>query len=395
MNISDPSTVGVVARDLFAAILGLCVGSFLNVLALRSVKEESLFKPPSTCPHCKERIAVYDLIPVVSYLALNGKCRNCQAQIHWMYPFVEVFTACTFVILLHVYGPDFKFEPVFMDYGNLIGMCVFCSTLIAVCITDFREKLIPHEITYPSMLLGIAYSAVVRDDLQGALVGIGISYMLFDFLAFYGLKFYVAIYGDPDDPEEKKKKVLFDRDREGMMVTGPDPDIHIHHTLYSSPTTENLESGISETDGEDDEEFSVMGGGDAVLSAVISAWLGVQMLGVALLIGFLVGTVMGATYLIYEMYKADVLKNSARPALIGAAIVVVLVEGMLWLLKSVSVGVTLNLPYLQLGLAAAVGGALMGVLRSGHSVSKPFPFGPALAVGAVAAMALKPMIFPP
>lgn len=385
----DPLVSSSVGRDALAAVIGLCVGSFLNVLALRSLKEQSLLRPPSSCPNCQHRIEIYDLIPVVSYFALGGKCRHCRAPISWMYPFVEAFTACTFVVLLHIYGPSFDAVPTFMDYGNLIGMAIFSCTLIAICITDFREKLIPHEITYPSMLLGIAYSGIVRNDMSGALIGIGISYILFDFLAFYGLKFYIWRYGDPDDPEERKKRILLDRDREGLFESGPDPDMHIHHSLYHS------DARYRETAAEDDEEeFTVMGGGDAVLSAVMASWLGFQALGVALLVGFLAGTVMGSAYLFYEMYKAKILKQCIRPALLHMAFVVALVEGMLLFLRYLSQGITMNLPYLQLGLLAAVGGAMLGVLKSGHEVQKPFPFGPALAFGAVVAMATKNMIFP-
>ncbi len=385
----DPLVESPVARDALAAVVGLCVGSFLNVLALRSLKEQSLLRPPSSCPNCEHRIEFYDLVPVVSYLLLNGRCRHCRAPISWQYPFVEAFTACTFVVLLHLYGPNFNAYPTFMDYGNLIGMATFCCTLIAICITDFREKLIPHEITYPSMLLGIAYSGIVRNDMSGALIGIGISYILFDFLAFYGLKFYVWRYGDPDAPEEKKKRILLDRDREGLLETGPDPDKHIHHTLYCGDRR-NGESGRDD----DEEEFTVMGGGDAVLSAVMASWIGFQLLGVALLVGFLAGTVMGSVYLFYEMYKAKILKECIRPALIHMVIVVALVEGMLLFLRYLSQGVTMQLPYLQLGILAAVGGAMLGVLKSGHEVQKPFPFGPALAFGALVALATKPMIFP-
>ncbi|MBI2810933.1 MAG: hypothetical protein HYX67_08915, partial [Candidatus Melainabacteria bacterium] len=145
---------------------------------------------------------------------------------------------------------------------------------------------------------------------------------------------------------------------------------------------------------DDDEEFTVMGGGDAVLSAVMASWIGFQLLGVALLVGFLAGTVMGSVYLFYEMYKAKILKECIRPALIHMVIVVALVEGMLLFLRYLSQGVTMQLPYLQLGILAAVGGAMLGVLKSGHEVQKPFPFGPALAFGAVVALATKPMIFP-
>jgi len=384
----EPLVNSSIGRDVLAAVVGMCVGSFLNVLALRTVKEQSLIWPPSTCPNCHQRIKIYDLVPVFSYLLLNGKCRQCRQPIHWVYPFVEVFTACTFVVLLHMYGPNFNAQPTFMDFGKLIGMATFCSTLIAICITDFREKLIPHEITYPSMLLGIAYSAIVRNDLQGAMIGIGVSYILFDFLAFYGLQYYIWRYGDPDDPEEKRKAILLDRERDGIFLTGPDPDRHIHHTLYSAPRA------VEDEMFDDDDEFSVMGGGDAVLSAVMASWLGLQALAIALMVGFLTGTVMGAVYLFYEMYKAKILKECIRPTLFWMALVVGFVEAMLFVAKSLCNGFYIELPFLQLGIIAAIGGALLGVLKSGHDVSKPFPFGPSLAFGAVVALATKSMIFP-
>ncbi len=382
----DILTYSSFGRDLLAAVLGLCVGSFLNVLALRSLAEQSLISPPSSCPECKHQIEFYDLLPVASYLMLNGKCRHCGKPIHWQYPLVEVFTAATFVILLHQFGPNDAASATFAVWGKLLGMTIFSCTLIAVCITDFREKLIPHEITYPSMLLGIIYSGVVVGDVSSALIGIGISYMLFDFLAFYGLKLYITIYGDPDNPEEHKKKVLFDRDREGLIVTGADQDIDLH--------IDHVFDITDEPEDHADEQFEVMGGGDAVLSAVIAAWLGVQSLALALLVGFLAGTVMGASYLIYEMYRGKLLKTCIRPAAIGIVIMVSLVEALMLFLKNVIPDPTINMPWLQLGAAAAACGALLGILRAGHGVSKPFPFGPPLAFGAVVAMFCKTIFFP-
>ena len=98
-------------------------------------------------------------------------------------------------------------EPVKLLY--LGGMIFFACTLIAITVTDFKEKLIPHEITYPSMLIGIAFSALVRQDLLGAMAGIGASYILFDFLAFYGLKVYLHMHGGNKD-DSLPEKVLVD-----------------------------------------------------------------------------------------------------------------------------------------------------------------------------------------
>jgi prepilin signal peptidase PulO-like enzyme (type II secretory pathway) len=119
------------ARDVLLAVIGLFVGSFLNVLALRSLKEQSIIFPPSHCPNCDHRLGIMDLVPVLSYLMLRGRCRYCHQPISWQYPIVEVLTAAAFVILIRYFG--FTVEGV--------GMVIFACTLIAVCVTDFREKL--------------------------------------------------------------------------------------------------------------------------------------------------------------------------------------------------------------------------------------------------------------
>ncbi|MGH9549130.1 MAG: prepilin peptidase, partial [Terriglobales bacterium] len=120
-------------KDVVAGLVGLCVGSFLNVLALRSLEEKSIFWPPSSCPQCKTRLWLLDMIPVVSWLALKGKCRHCSKPISWHYPVVELLTAVAFIAVLRVF--DWTFEG--------FGMVFFACVLIAVCVTDFREKLIP------------------------------------------------------------------------------------------------------------------------------------------------------------------------------------------------------------------------------------------------------------
>ena len=232
-------------------ILGNCVGSFLNVLALRSLKEQSVIWPPSYCPNCQHRLSPLDNVPVISWLLLRGKCRYSSAPIHWQYPVVEVVTGIIFAsiafeflvlqinvpsnftekiwsavpmwrdrtaqpdILLWLgavfqgHAPDlFAYIqnahaltapaviplPDFQKYGLALHCFIFASVLIAVTVTDFKEKLIPHEITYPAMIVGILLSTVVRGDFFGTMTGIGASYIIFDFMAFYGLKIYLATH---------------------------------------------------------------------------------------------------------------------------------------------------------------------------------------------------------
>jgi prepilin signal peptidase PulO-like enzyme (type II secretory pathway) len=368
-------------RDVVVALFGLCVGSFLNVLALRSLQEKSLFWPPSHCPKCEHRLGLMDLLPVVSWFALGGKCRYCKAPISWQYPFVEFITAVSFLIILHH----------FVSPIDIIGMMVFASTLIAVCVTDFREKLIPHEITYPAMLLGIIYSFTCQSfsggdqplkiphDVMGSLAGIGISYMLFDFLAFYGLKLYSRVHGDPNKlPQDEADETAAD-----------DVDDEIDTTF-----------DIRSETPQDYEEFEVMGGGDAVLSAVIAAWLGLSRLGTALIFGFLAGTVIGALYLVHELYKQKLLRQCIKPSLIGMAAIVAFIESFLYLWTVISPNFSIHvnffdMPWWQFGIIGLCAGSLTGVVVVGSRSSKPFPFGPALAAGAVVAMFYDPYTIPP
>jgi prepilin signal peptidase PulO-like enzyme (type II secretory pathway) len=202
--------------------------------------------------------------------------------------------------------------------------------------------------------------------------------MFFDFLAFYGLKFYLWQHKDEN---LKDKKVLFDRDKESMMVVGPDDEVdaHLDHVF-------SLDDGTSEKT-EEEEEFEVMGGGDAVLAAVIAAWLGWETLIVALIIGFMAGAVMGSCYLAHEMYLQKTIKKCLVPCLTYMAIGIILIEGYLQFINAVTVYTKPELVhYLAYGAIGGVCGGVIGVLRSGSHISKPFPFGPALAVGAAVAM---------
>lgn len=350
MSIPDNPPIQVLAL-----VLGLIVGSFLNVLALRTLAEKSIVWPPSHCPACEKTLSPLDNIPVLSYILLRGRCRYCQAKISWQYPVVELATGIMFLAFYKSFGLSWY----------LLGMLIFGCTLITVTITDFREKLIPHDITYPSMLVGILFSATVRNDLMGAMAGIGASYILFDFLAHYGLKFYLASYGK-DEPaaEDEPADDLIDES---------------FHLRKSESEDENLD------------EFEVMGGGDAVLAAVISAWLGWQRLSVAIVIGFIVGTLMGTLLLIKHMRHAGLVREAIRPAIAGGIIGFALMA-----MPAVIMGVVTNIsmaemPWIMAGVLGAVGGALLGIISVGTRVSKPFPFGPALAVGALVAIYWDPI----
>ena len=105
-----------------AAAIGLCIGSFLNVIIYRVPNELSIVLPNSACPNCNAAIKFYDNIPIFGWLLLGGKCRNCKKGIAWRYPAVELLTALVFVLVYWKIGLS-AFLPVAL---------VFVSAMIAL-----------------------------------------------------------------------------------------------------------------------------------------------------------------------------------------------------------------------------------------------------------------------
>ena len=152
----------------FVAIFGLVIGSFLNVVIWRVPRGESVVRPPSACPGCRTQIRPRDNVPVLSWLLLRGRCRDCAAPISARYPIVEVATAVLFVVMALRFGVD----PVLPSYLYLAAVG------LALALIDLDCKRLPDALTLPSypvavVLLGVA--ALVGSDsgepLRGLLGG--------------------------------------------------------------------------------------------------------------------------------------------------------------------------------------------------------------------------------
>ena len=135
----------------FAFVLGLVVGSFLNVCILRIPAGESIVRPPSHCPKCGKPIAPYDNVPVLSWLVLRGRCRNCKTPISALYPVVEFLTGALFAACALAFG-------VTLAWGK---WAVFCAALLVLAVTDLRERILPDKVNLTGGLLGLAWSGVV------------------------------------------------------------------------------------------------------------------------------------------------------------------------------------------------------------------------------------------
>lgn len=135
-------------KGLIAFIFGLPVGSFLNVCIYRLPRGESMVNPPSHCPNCNKKIKWYDNIPLISYILLRGKCRNCKTTISPRYFLVELITGLMFLFLIMKFGLSL----------NFFIFVIFTCILIIVTFIDFEHYLIPDVLVLPGIVFGLAVS---------------------------------------------------------------------------------------------------------------------------------------------------------------------------------------------------------------------------------------------
>ena len=152
----------------YSALLGLVVGSFLNVVVHRLPRGTSIVFPRSACTFCTGPVAARDNIPVVSYLLLRGKCRRCSAPISVRYPLVELLTSALFALCAWRFG--FSFET--------LAAIIFCSLLLSLALIDFDHFLLPDKLTLPGIGVGLLLQpwlprTSLTDAVLGVLVGAG------------------------------------------------------------------------------------------------------------------------------------------------------------------------------------------------------------------------------
>ena len=154
--------------EIFIFILGLCIGSFLNVCIYRLPASQSIAHPGSMCPKCGTPIAFYDNIPVFSYLWLKGRCRNCRVKIAMRYPIVELLGGLFALATFLKFGPTLEALIYF----------AFIACLLVVTFIDLDHRIIPDIITLPGIPICFAASFAIssvayKDALLGILAGGG------------------------------------------------------------------------------------------------------------------------------------------------------------------------------------------------------------------------------
>ncbi|MGF1514979.1 MAG: prepilin peptidase [Elainellaceae cyanobacterium] len=214
-----------------AFLLGIAVGSFLNVVVYRLPRGQSILWPPSRCPHCGQQLSWRDNVPVAGWLLLRGQCRYCSGPISVRYPLVEFSTGLLFLLAV------WRFPQAI----PMVGYCALISWLLALSLIDLDTMRLPNALTQPGLVAGLAFHSALGWQTAGPA---GLAYQLV-------MSILAAVIGI----------WLF----EGIAFAGS--------LVYGQ---------------------TAMGGGDAKLAAMLGAWLGWQQMLLASFLACGLGALLGA-----------------------------------------------------------------------------------------------------
>ena len=156
-----------------AAILALppslAIGSFLNVVASRLPLGRSVSTPRSACPHCGAEIRPRDNVPLLSYVLLRGRCRDCKASIGWRYPAVELATAVLVAACVAKFGLSL----------HTLAAAIFCVALVAISAIDIERRIVPNRIVLPATVVVLALMLAWKPSAEWPAAGFGAALFLF------------------------------------------------------------------------------------------------------------------------------------------------------------------------------------------------------------------------
>ena len=162
-------------------LTGLVVGSFLNCVIYRLNTKESFLFSRSHCPKCHHILKWYDLIPILSFIIVKGKCRYCQKKISWQYPLVEIATGIVFLLILN-------YELRIMNYGfnleimlNSLFLILNSCFLIVIFVYDLKHYIIPDKIIYPAIITALIFNFQFSIFNSSILSGLGAAGFFFLF----------------------------------------------------------------------------------------------------------------------------------------------------------------------------------------------------------------------
>jgi len=229
----------IILLKTFIFILGLVVGSFLNVCIYRMSRDISVRKPNrSFCPHCKKTIPWYDNIPILSFILLKARCRFCSGKISWQYPAVELITGILFLLLYNFFGLSWA----------LFVYAIFVAGLIISAFTDIEERIIPDEISIGGIVVGLVLSIIFPFMHKAPTMMVSGYRSILGIIIGGGILYLFAIIGD----------ILFFKIGDFISRKLFKKEIYLKKQFAEG------------------EEPTTMGGGDIKLLAMIGAFLGWQ-----------------------------------------------------------------------------------------------------------------------
>lgn len=316
----------------FTGIIGLVIGSFLNVVILRLFSGESIVFPRSKCPKCQKVIAWYDNIPVLSFLLLKGKCRECKEEISLQYPIIEICTAFLFLSIVFIFGLTLK---------SLFLLILVCG-MIVITATDLKEKLIFDITVVPLIPLGLIYNffnignsnlGTVTIPLAGINSSITLNEVFISAVigAIAGAAFFEIF------------------SRLGLLFVG---------------------------------EYA-FGGGDTLIGAALGAWFGWKLMIVILVISFIVQLIVGLPIIIMNMYQDKDYESLSATGVLICSMFLPYCGKMFGVTESFTGALMVTMFALILAFAGVA--VIFKNLKERQSYTF-LPFGPALVVGGFAVM---------
>lgn len=341
----------------FILVVGACIGSFLNVVALRAISKESIVFPSSKCPFCNEPIKWFDNIPVLSYFfTFKGKCRNCGEKVSIQYPIVEALTAILFL-------------AVFLSFGLTVKtllLWILLSISIVIIITDLKKEYVFDIHSWILIIFAVITSLVFNGLNNYSNTAIGLIVGVFVMEAIARLSYYLV----------KKKENNSEQIEENV------DKIEVKDEENNEQPTELLDDKdkINEVEDENidindyvNKNKRAFGEGDTYLAAAAGALLGWKYFIVAVAIAIILQAVCILPQFLIELYKKEEYK------LLTSLTSFVLLALVYWILSNI---LTLPLYVVFVFIIALIFFAIDSISRLKKTVNEQgfvaIPFGPAL-----------------
>ena len=348
---------------LFILAVGACIGSFLNVVALRAISKESIVFPSSKCPECNEPIKWYDNIPVLSYLfTFKGKCRNCGCKVSPQYPIVEAVTSLLFLAVVYAFG---------ITWQTLVVLILLCIAIV-ITITDLKKEYVFDLHMWLFIAFAVLYSVLFKYGINNAFeVCVGLLGGALIMEAIARLSYYLVRKQDEEPQVENQTEVTSVETQKQELV---------EEVQAESEKTEQ-----TSTEDEDDVDINeyvkknkrAFGEGDTYLAAGVGALLGWKYCLVAIVLAIIVQALCILPQFFINLYKQEEYR------LLFSMSAFVVIATLYWILSNT---LTLHLYVVLALIIALVFFAIDAISRLKKTVNEQgfvaIPFGPALLFAA-------------